>query len=51
MRVRYPDAMMTPLCAAIKSQDISAADRIGFLSDQAALCRAGLLDPARCLHI
>ena len=37
LRVKYPDAMISPLCAAIAAKAFPAADRIGLLSDQAAL--------------
>lgn len=51
MRVRYPDGMIPPLCSAIQTKAFGAADRIGLLSDQAALSRAGMLDPALYLQV
>lgn len=51
MRVRYPDGMIAPLCSAIRDKAFGAADRIGLLSDQAALSRAGMLDPALYLQV
>lgn len=51
LRVKYPDSMISPLCAAITAKAFPAADRIGLLSDQAALSRAGRLDPAKYLEL
>lgn len=51
MRVKYPDNMFSGLAAAVRSKAISAADRIGLLSDQFALCKAGKLDPTRLLEL
>ena len=42
----HPDSMIPALCEAVKAKAVGAADRIGILSDQAALTKAGLLDPA-----
>jgi hypothetical protein len=43
--------MIAPLCSAIRLKAFGPADRIGLLSDQAALSRAGLLDPALYLQV
>ena len=44
LRCKYPDAMMPALADAARRKELPAADRIGLLSDAAALSRAGLLD-------
>ena len=51
LRVKYPDSMIPALCEAVKAKAVGAADRIGILSDQAALTKAGLLDPALYLQV
>ena len=51
MRVKYPDSMFSGLAAAVRAKSISAADRIGLLSDQYQLCKAGKLDPTRLLEL
>ncbi|KAJ1461785.1 peptidase family M1-domain-containing protein [Pelagophyceae sp. CCMP2097] len=43
LRCKYPDAMYGALADALKSGALKAADRIGLISDAAALARAGLL--------
>ena len=51
MRVKYPDSMIPNLGDAVRKKIIPAADRIGLLSDQSALARAGQLDPVRYLEV
>ena len=43
LRCKYPDSMMPALAEAVRTKALGAADRIGLLSDSAALCRAGEL--------
>jgi hypothetical protein len=51
MRVKYPDAMMGEIAKAVRGRQMGAADRIGILSDHAALSKAGKLDPVRYLEL
>ena len=44
LRCKYPDAMMPAFAEAIRRRELPPADRIGLLSDAAALSRAGDLD-------
>lgn len=39
--------MIPALAAAVRARSFPAADRIGLLSDQAALCKGGMLAPAQ----
>ena len=51
MRVKYPDAMVPTLAAAVRAKQLSAFDRMGLLADQAALAKAGKLSPLRYLEL
>uniref|UniRef100_A0A7S4F5X8 Aminopeptidase n=2 Tax=Chrysotila carterae TaxID=13221 RepID=A0A7S4F5X8_CHRCT len=51
MRVVYPETMVPNLASAVRTKSICAADRIGLLSDYAALARAGRVDPASYLEL
>ena len=51
MRVKYPDAMIGELAAAVRAKAISPTDRIGLLADYQALCKAGLVDPVAFLEL
>ncbi|KAH8053780.1 metalloaminopeptidase [Aureococcus anophagefferens] len=51
LRCKYPDAMMPAFAEAIRRRELPPADRIGLLSDAAALSRAGDLDFALYLEI
>ena len=51
LRVRYPDAMLPHLFEAISSKKLPPADRIGLLSDGAALSKAGLMPFGRFLEL
>ena len=51
LRVKYPDAMLPHLFEAISSKKLPPADRIGLLSDGAALSKAGLMPFGRFLEL
>ena len=51
LRCKYPDAMMPAFAEAIRRRELPPADRIGLLSDAAALSRAGDLDFALYLEV
>mmetsp|Transcript_2069 Transcript_2069/g.6264 ORF Transcript_2069/g.6264 Transcript_2069/m.6264 type:complete len:925 (-) Transcript_2069:12-2786(-) len=51
LRCKYPDAMLPALAQAIRAKTLPAADRIGLLSDAAALSKAGLLGFVRFLEL
>jgi len=51
MRVKYPAEMVPQLAAAIRSKALPPLDRIGVLSDYAALCKAGKVDPVSYLDV
>ena len=51
LRVKYPDAMLPHLFEAISSKRLPPADRIGLLSDGAALSKAGLMPFGRFLEL
>lgn len=49
-RVHYSDEMLTPLLAAIASQELPVLDRFGVASDLFALVESGHLSAARFLQ-
>ena len=51
LRVKYPDDMVPALARAVAAKALPPIDRIGVLSDHAALAKAGKLDPTLYLEV